>query len=462
MALKYTTDFNLKSLQIATSAGVIDVTGYMVELSYFEDIFSPSISGKLVLAETFGLIGLASLSGNEFININFNKVTNENDLSYENVNRTFRIFSISKRLLDKGSNYESYVINFCSEELFLSEQYRISKSYKKQTISNIITDILKKFLNVGNGIGKNFYYEPTIGVYDFVLPNKKIFESINWLCSYAMSKTNNLGADMLFFETNMGYQLNSLQTLFQKDSVVEFTYNPKNLGTSAGDPDLSDEQYEIIKLEILNNFDTLDATSKGTFANRVMTLNPLTRSRQIVDFDYNKYQMNSSSTQLNNNGVTNNYKNRFGKHVWDAPDADRQSGVLRMCVSNMDSSIVNYIKSKPDSVPNDFMIEKTLHNRVAQLSLANYNRLRVTVPGYNELSVGMSINVNIFGISLTKNGSNYDPTLSGKYLVSALRHIITPTSYISVIEILKDSNDYALGGVDNNDSGWNNLVKGKQ
>ena len=463
MTIKYTTDFNINRVLLFTSAGSIDVSQYLVELSYYEEIFSPAISGKLMLTETFNLIGLSSLSGNEYIQIYFDKTTNEDgNKNYESVNRTFRVFSISKRHMDTGNNYETYIINFCSEELFLSERYRISKSYNKQKISDIISDIMKTFLGVGKGLGKNFYVEPTTGVYDFVLPNKKIFETINWLCNYAMSSSNATGADMLFFETNMGFQLNSLQTLFSRNPVVQFTYNPKNLADSYGEPDFSDEQYEIMKLEVLDTFDTLGATSKGTFANRVMTLNPLLRSKQVIDFDYNKYQMDSSSTQLNGGALTNNYKDRFNTYSWGMPPADRQSGAFRLTVSNSNLSNIDQIKSTPGSVTNDYMIEKTLHNRVAQLNLANYNRLRVTIPGYNELSVGMTINANIFGTTTTSTGRTQDPHLSGKYLVSALRHIITPTSYISVVEIIKDSNVSQVGGLDNNDSGWNNLIKGSQ
>ena len=103
-----------------------------------------------------------------------------------------------------------------------AEQYRISKAYKNTKISDIIQNILTEYVKIGSNIKptnkgtKTVNIESTYGVYDFILPNKKLFETINWLATYARPASNNPGADMLFFENAGGYFFNSLQTLYNK------------------------------------------------------------------------------------------------------------------------------------------------------------------------------------------------------------------------------------------------------
>ena len=84
--------------------------------------------------------------------------------------------------------------------------------------------ILKNYLKVSKPIN----IDSTSGVYDFVLPNKKLFETINWLSTYAQPK-GYVGADMLFYENSTGYYLRSLQKLFSQKPKYNYYYQPKNI-----------------------------------------------------------------------------------------------------------------------------------------------------------------------------------------------------------------------------------------
>jgi hypothetical protein len=52
-----------------------------------------------------------------------------------------------------------------------------------------------------------------------------------------------------------------------------------------------------------------------------------------------------------------------------------------------------------------------------------------------------------------------DAFYSGKYLVTAIRHIIQPTAFQTVLEIAKDSTPTKYTGIDNNSSVWQSTVK---
>lgn len=451
---KYQTDYEIDKLTLVTptASSPVNMKPYMLEFSLFEDIFANSISGHLLISDALGLVPEFRLNGTEFINVVFRK--NSQD-TQGNIARTFRIYSISDRYVNPGNNYENYKLNFCSEELLVSEKYRISKSYKSKTISQIVQDVVNRYLKLGD---KKATIEPTTGTYDFVLPNKKIFETINWLSTYALP-SKNTGADMLFFENVDGFWFKSLQSLYTQNPYVTYYYNPKNVS-----PDMQYKYTNIVNLDILDSFDMLRASSSGTFANRLVSIDPITRTYTTTDFNYDEYY--KKSTKLNKSSVTNNYTDRIGKMVFDSPPNDLQAGQLKVCVTNSNQRLNSYIKNKPEAVKSDMFVEKALPNRKAQLLLANYSRIKITVPGNAKLSVGMTLNVvvpRMAADTYTKVSNpvqrDNDPQLSGKYLITAVRHIIDPKSYFTVLELSKDSFEKPVPGVT---STWKQLADGIQ
>lgn len=450
---RYPTDYNLVSIDLVTTGKTVSLKPLLVELNYFEDLYSTSISGDILVADTLGLIPLLLINGSEFIELEFKK-------SYEDnlpIKRRFRVFKISKRSPELNNMYENYIIKFCSEELLLSEQYRISKSYKTKKISEIITDILKNYLKVD----KKIFIEDTTGTYDFVLPNKKIFETINWLSMYALPNSKNPGADMIFFENSDGFWFKSLQTLFKQKSFQTYYFNPKNITT-----DMNQKMTNIISFEVIDSFDMLDGISNGTFVNKVISVDPLTRQFKTTSFNYNEYF--NKAQKLNKSKVTSNYKNRLGYTNYDTPTNELQTGSFRLVTTNNNQKKQKYISQKGNAVAEDINIEIFMSNRTAQMSLANYVRVKVSVPGNPQLTVGMPIDLNIFAMKpvaysdANTNQKKLDPFYSGKYIISAVRHIIQDTSYITVMELAKDSYLEDLPNVNNLSSDWKQLIGGNK
>lgn len=435
--IKYPTDYNLKKLTLSSSAiGELDLKPYMVELNYFEDIYSNFVSGKLVLSDSVGVIFRSGMNGTESLNMEFVRAAGGSSLK-----QTFRIFSISDRHHDISNNFENFTINFCSEELLISEKYRISKSYKNKMVSDIVSDILKNTLKTQ----KTIDIESTTGNYDFILPNKKIFETINWLSYYAIPSGTKKGADMLLYENSKGFHYKSLQSLYKQKSIFNFEYNPKNVTLETQPNFFYTETHNIMKIEVMNNFNTLDATTKGTFNNRLITIDPLTRKTHTTDFVYDDYF--KSSNKLNKNDVaTNNnnrvYKDRFGKSLYDSPDKDKEAGALQLSVTNANQYKTPYINQQVGSVNRDFFIEQSFTHRNSQLRLSSYIRVKIVVAGNSDIIVGTVVNLKIFETKeILKNTKKVDDTyLSGNYLVTAVRHIINPIRYTTIIELAKESN----------------------
>ena len=448
--IQYATEYQLDSISLITSLqnGVINMLPFMVELNLFEDIYSSTISGELVVSDALGLISNFRLNGTEFLQVTLRKSTGDN----HPIQKNYRIYKISTRTTNESNAYEIYTINFCSEEFLLAEQYRVSKSFKGTEISNIIKTILTQYVKVGIGSGtKLINVEDTLGTYDFILPNKKLFETINWLATYALPK-NGLGADMLFFENRDGYYFRSLQTLYSQNPYQTYKFDPKNISN-----ELNQQVSNVFNFEVLDFFDTLGGIVNGTFANRAITINPLTRTYKVDnDFNYASY-FNQAKT-LNDHPAVNNYQNRFGKTLYDKPPAGLEVGTLRMVTENTEMKKNSYISKNPDAVANDINIRKYVPNRVAQIALANYTRIKITVAGDASLTVGKTINFTTYEMNGTLE-RKLDPTYSGKYLITAVRHIVKNNSYITVLEMAKDS--VAVSYVAHNTQILQKLVDGK-
>lgn len=437
--LSYPTDFNLTELTLSSSTlnrnigGKLDLRPYLIELNYFEDIFDNSVSGKLVLSDAVGIFKLGGLNGTETINMEFNS-----GVGGIIIKQKLHVYSVTDRHTDNSLNFENYTLNLCSEELIAAEKYRISKSYKKKAINQIIDDILKNHLKTN----KNISIEPTMGSYDFVLPNKKIYETINWLSMYAQPSQSKVGADMLFYENCVGLNFKSLQTLYTQKPVYTFVYNPKNVATNMGV-----KTSNIYRIQVMNNFDTLGATSKGTLNNRLIALDPLTRKKVTQDFNYEEYKKNSKSMNKKdvtdiNSSSSSDYKDKQGKKLYESPPENLESGPLRLMVTNSTQSKLQQIKNTPGSVQNDYFIERYLPNRIAQLFLSQYNRIKILVPGNSNLKIGDTVNIRIYEtipLNNEKNQKGEDVYLNGKYLITAIRHIINVTRYTTVIELSKES-----------------------
>lgn len=443
----YSQDYNLINLLVLSpTMGAIDIKNSMIEISYYEDIFSSVVSGSLVVSEALGLVEKMNLTGNEYIRLTFNKAAGKATA----IDKLFRIYKISSRQLIGNVTTEGYIIHFCSDELLLSQQYNVSKSYKGKKVSDIVEDITKNYLKIPDN--KTVVIENTMGVYDFIVPMLKPLEAINWVSSFGRpGNGTSVGCDMIFFENRYGYKFSSLQTLFQQTPIKTYSYQPKNIDSAYQTQ--NQEIYNVISYQFVNTFDTLDAINRGQFANRLISVDPITRTYNTTDFNYKNYH--DKADTINKHSIINDVKNRFGHAIYETPEA-----MVRLSVTNSNQKNVDYITSKPNSVSKDVFIETVLPNRMSQLSISNYNKLKLFINGDPNATAGLTINFDLLTLTPSNQGKKPDKFFSGKYLISAAKHTINQSGYVSTIEIIKDSvpNEYNVTNIEANI--WKNTVKG--
>lgn len=429
----YPQDYYLKTLNFLSANGQkIELKKLLLDMSYYEDIYTFVVSGNITIIDAQGFIELLQLTGNEFIEIEFGKVK---DAPNKNAQR-FRVYKLGNRKPSGNNNSEPYTLYFCSEELMLSEQTKISKSYVGQKISDIVKDILVEKLKVKSTSIQTI--EETTGMYDFVIPRMKPFEAISWVSTYARPQRYGSTADMLFFETKNGFNFRSLQSMYKDDIYTTYRYEPKNI--SQDNQNFQDKTTQVLNYEFNKVYDMMHDINSGAFSNRLVSIDPMTRSFNITDFDYNKNKME----KLNPEGVLNDLQNRLGKNISQAFD-----GVLKVVTGNSNQTNIPYIKSKEGSTAKDISIETFVPLRTAAISLANYTSIKMSIPGDPGITAGRTINFDLYSLKPTDNLKELDKFYSGKYLVTAVRHIIQPNRYQTILEIAKDSSKTAYTQTDN-------------
>lgn len=444
----YSQDFSLKSLNILTAAGQrFEIRRLLLELNYFEDIYSFTTSGYVTLRDSQGFIESLRLTGNEYIEINFGKIKDgPND-----TDQVFRVYKVGNRTPANNFNGEIYTLYFCSEELLISEQTKISRSYAGQKISGIVSDILTNRLKVP--ANKIQTIEETIGVYDFLVPRMKPFEAISWVTTYARPKsTGTIGADMLFFQTKYGYAYRSLQSMFKDPIYATYKYQQTNIDQNQ--QSFQEKTISVLNYEFVKTYDNLQDISSGTFANRLITIDPIARKYKVTDFNYGDYFANKKTASLNDSSAVVPSFNRLGVTQNQAYDS-----VLKVATSNAFQNEAQYIKEIPGSVAKNIAIENYVPLRTAQIALANYTVVKLTIPGDSGITVGRTIQFNLPTVRPTDNKKELDMFYSGKYLVTAVRHIIQSQGvYQTVLEIAKDSTPSSFGGINTASTDWNKVI----
>lgn len=438
-------DYHLISLTIQPSDGSdpVDFKPMFVEINYYEDIFNCVTSGDVIVSDAQGMIEKLGLCGSEYIKFTLSKDSDSpDDDSQYIIEKQFRIYKIGSRTKNNNEAVENYVIYFCSDEMLMNNQYRISKSYPYMTIKEMIMDIMENYLMVSDArYDPDNKFENTDGIYNFIIPNLKPFEAINWLMQYARPADNSsIGNDMIFFEDKESYVMASLQTLFVQDPIGTFKYQPKNLDTDSyvtnPEGDTSSLMFNVDHYEIENSFDTMEGINNGMLANQLMALNPLRQAYSTHKFNYEEYS--SQAKSLNGNKIVNNLQNRAGDTMSDTGLAN-----FKLAFSNTDNDQNVYVQSKPPgSITNSVFIEDVLTMRKAQLNLTNYHKVKLQMGGNPFLTVGQTLVFDL--VSTTPSGSedlpkNSDSLYAGKYLISAIRHLITTGGYSTIVEIVKDS-----------------------
>jgi len=419
-------DYEIKSFMMYTSDGqAVDLTNLILELNIYEDLFSATISGEVLLSDALDMMAIFSVHGNEYVKLTIDKPSLD-----QPIEKTFRIYSIKNRTYTSSQNL-NYVINFCSEENVLSSCLKVSKSYKGARISDMVYDIAKNFLMINPD---RLVIEPTEGIFDIIIPNMDPLQAIHWLSTRAYAQNKSV---FFFFENRDGFNFVSFETLATNPSYSKYYKSAK-----FGDDNIKNSKI-FTYLNSVEDFNIVRGVRYGSYSSTVIRYDIV--NRQFQPTFYNGY--NFKGTLLNKDLLANKSTNRLGVSLFDS----------------YFNSIKYVITNDSDPYVNPMSFELWLGPTIAKLGQLTNFKMVGTLPGDVLLKVGAAIDIEIPNMVSQSKDYEINEHRSGKYIVSAVNHkFMAPMvgkAYNTTIEFITDSVNKEIPTAQENSSILNELKK---
>jgi hypothetical protein len=410
---------------IGSNGQVIDLKNPLVfnTIQIYENIYSPAVTGTIQLIEGVNLYSLLSMHGNEYLYISFCRPGEENkDSRYT---RTFRIYKSDQRSRYSTSQQQTYVLHFCSNELVLSSQQIISRTLSGLTASEHVYNILTQDLLTNRKRVKNF--EKSQGVFNYTFTQYKPFEAIERLSKYSYNENN---SPFLFFQNRDGYNFVSLEKLVSQEPVTTLNASTANFALDPTDAPFITSN-DIKKFEFEQGFNVLEGVEKNAFSGRLYTLDLIRQKYDRSTYSALNYQLLPS--MLDRYPPFNDAKNREDKSLFE-----NYEGMPDYWLTNLNQNETSYFVSKNYKVINT-NIERIHMHRKMLLGLLNNTRVLCQISGNPNISVGFVVDFNMPAYMPNKTDTATDPYHSGKYLITHIRHSITPDDIETVMLMNKNS-----------------------
>lgn len=428
----------------------IDVRGLFQEINIYENMFYPCITGSILIHDGIGLNRKVRFDGTEYIFINVTKY-NENDSSTDQheIKGIFLIHKVTDRT-NIGFNSEAYILHFISPEFLLSEQQKVRRSYNG-LYSDMIKSILKDYLNVQtdvktNGIVKN-EVKKTLGKEKIVIPNLTPFKAIDFLASRSLNQKN--VPDFLFWQNHLtGYNFKSLSEIFFKKPEFEINFGVKNINFGNKNSQFGKQYgeagyYRTIFLgansfKVLSNFDLIKNIKNGYYAGSFYAFDPLTRKYRRIKINHSQYFANNPLVKKANKHPFNSKIYNNQKKTADTM-FDSKITVYPFEIDRQDNK---YIK---DKIGDEIGYLDATHNYILQRKMIFYNLtqrvIQINMPGNFGFITGNCVQLNVPHFYNERGNENEvgDPSLSGKYVITAVRHIIKTDRHETILEVSTDS-----------------------
>lgn len=405
--LERSSDFEIINLTLYTSDGKsVDLSAVALEIDVFEDIFSPCMTCTIRINDANDLLSVFKFHGNEFLELEIDKPTLDDPIK-----KVFRLYKISNR--DFNTNYQNYTMHFCSEEMVLSPQIKVSKSYRGLKVSDIITDLLRSYLKVNEKKINNI--QKTEKAFDLIIPKMDPLQAIMWLVAQAYSKNESL---FFFFENRDGFNFTSYEKLIKIKPYAKYAKDFKV------DDDVFKNMSSFNFLKVVEEFDVLKSSRYGSFSSSFATLNLITKKMKVSNYNAVKFK---DKGVLNEEVTMNSFKNRLNKSFY----------------SSYQNMIKYYTTTDADGTRNPLLPEEWLSQTASKLGQLHLFKMIGTVPGDVLLKVGQVVEVEMPEIKPIDQDKTADinETRSGKFLVSSVHHKFSMNEgvHATILELLSDS-----------------------
>ena len=453
-------DVTLNKLSIRSSIGDFDLVPMFVELTIEESLFRSSLTGNLILADSFNLPEKLPIVGEETVDIDIALSGIDGREGQTGIHikpAPMHVNSIDSRYMTKPKA-QNFTLDLISEQFMSSAHSKISRSYSNKRISDMVHDIYYTYLNDGNDLSKQLNYESTERTESLIIPNLSPLDAIAWLSQRAQPSAGN-GSNYVFFETIDGSSFISIDTLAGVEPFWKFIFKPRS-DDAAGVENLARGIQKINKYYYLKQFDKTQNIEDGFYASKLIT-HDIVR-KKITQYDHNGF---NEFYALNHVGTFAVISNSDVETVSSAVNRTSYAPVNeanvnpitneRVLSSMTDGAVCFYPKHNQLYAKNtndlyDNKVETWKLQRNAQLAAYDNLTMMIEVSGNSTLRVGHTVTLELPSPEATdadgQSDDKYDKFLSGTYMITAIQHIFSAhqkkdnkISYTMKVELVKDA-----------------------
>ena len=373
-------------------------------ISYYESIKSPSISLTLNFLEVDMLVSREGITGGQYLSL---IIRNEGYDDFEiKPDKHFLMLNSVKDVTTQSSKQQA-TLEFVSVEAIINETARVNRRFTGN-VTQTVTRLLKE--KKGIETSKNLDSDRASNSYSFVGNLKRPFDTIQWLCSKTQS-TNGYG--FLFFETIDGYIFKSIENLLNQETIE---FKKKEKAQDANEPD----DFRIIE-DNLNQTNDIGLNCRmGMYANKTIYINLDSASQKNVEFKIKDLDLKKSPKLPNK---LDTIPTRLMLRVLD-------KGALQK-------------GSKKDQIQKENELAIYQSKSYARANLIFSQSMSITIPFRPDLRAGKMLELR-FQLRKSGNqqstmyGKDSDDDVSGKYLISELKHTIGNNESTTQLKLIRD------------------------
>jgi hypothetical protein len=401
--LSYAGQYNLIQADVLQPGGfALDIRDQIQLITVYEDLYSPLLSGNLVMLDTADLPNLFGQAGSDLFRLKIK--TPSMDKQYT-IDRLFHIYRLSDRE-QVNERSQTYVYHFVAVESLLDSNTTISKTFRGRA-EEIVQKIMKTSINTDIKIN----VDTTTNEFTYTSNHWAPFKNIVYCSSNAIAEKTKT-PDLIFFENRDGLNFKSLTGLCKEEPIMYFTSDNslsqiEGEGVNAGDVVKNLEvDYRNISLVLANNYyDYIKTKSRGAFSTRMFSYDMT--SKDITDTTYNTNK--DKRAKLNTAPF---YKPTLIDNSY--------LGANSTIMLNQSHHYKLYDETKEVS---DFEVKQ---QRISILQQMQFQKIEITVFGRTDYTVGKTVKVDINSLrqfdKTVPDSDIFDNMLSGKYLISAVAH----------------------------------------
>jgi hypothetical protein len=412
--LRYAGDVNIERITLTTSKGVFqDITAQVINVQFYEDLFSPFLSGSLVLKDALDLVNVLPFIGEEFVDLEISTPT----LPVGKIKGRFHVYKMTDRLL-VGDRAVAYQLHFMSIESLVDTNKKISKVYSGK-ISDIVTTFIRD-KNEGFESEKNVYVEPTRNSIKYISNYWSPVKNLSFLADNSLSE--NKSPSYIFFENRDGFYFVSMESLYKHEPTQEFVfdrYTRDEVPMGGNALNVIEDYKRISEYSIPTAFDYMDRIRSGLMASK------------LFSYDSTKKTYTAKNYVAASRFGSQNHLNKFP--IFSDSASYRAN-----------ANLINYNRAFETFTSfGDTTNARIVQERISFMKMAEANKMNITVAGRTDYTVGQVVKVSLNKMQPIAERETEDDFMdqmfSGKYLVAAINHYITRDQHECHMELIKDS-----------------------